>query len=43
MSSCKYDFGRRYTAITCSVDGTVRIWDCENLKQKAVLKPTLRR
>jgi WD40 repeat protein len=34
---------RRYTAVTCSEDGTVRIWDCENLKQKTVLKPTLRR
>lgn len=33
----------RYTAVTCSEDGTVRIWDCENLKQKTVLKPTLRR
>lgn len=29
--------------MTCSEDGTVRIWDCENLKQKTVLKPTLRR
>lgn len=41
--SCASSRVRRYTAVTCSEDGTVRIWDCENLKQKTVLKPTLRR
>ncbi|GIL65412.1 hypothetical protein Vafri_19165 [Volvox africanus] len=33
----------RYTAITSSEDGTVRIWDTHNIMQKTVIKPTLAR
>eukprot|EP00195_Chlamydomonas_chlamydogama_P015841 CAMPEP_0202913062 /NCGR_PEP_ID=MMETSP1392-20130828/59433_1 /ASSEMBLY_ACC=CAM_ASM_000868 /TAXON_ID=225041 /ORGANISM="Chlamydomonas chlamydogama, Strain SAG 11-48b" /LENGTH=510 /DNA_ID=CAMNT_0049604183 /DNA_START=1 /DNA_END=1533 /DNA_ORIENTATION=+ len=31
----------RYTAMTSSEDGTLRVWDCENILQKTVIKPTL--
>ncbi|KAK9812868.1 hypothetical protein WJX72_004992 [[Myrmecia] bisecta] len=31
----------RYTAMTSSEDGTVRIWDTSNVEQKTVIKPTL--
>lgn len=31
----------RYSAMTCSDDGTVRLWDMEGMKQKTVIKPTL--
>lgn len=31
------------TSMTCSDDGTIRIWDTWNLKQKTVIKPTLKR
>ncbi|GBF89454.1 hypothetical protein Rsub_02026 [Raphidocelis subcapitata] len=31
----------RFTAMTASEDGTVRIWDTWNLAQKTVIKPTL--
>ncbi len=27
--------------MTCSEDGTVRIWDTHNVMQKTVVKPTL--
>lgn len=30
------------TAATCAHDGSVRLWDVDRLKQKTVLKPTLR-
>ena len=33
----------RETVATCSQDGTVRLWDSNAMKQKTVLKPTLRR
>lgn len=33
----------RETVATCSQDGTVRLWDTTAIKQKTVLKPTLRR
>lgn len=29
----------RHTAMTCSTDGTVRLWDCEAIEQKLVIKP----
>ena len=32
---------RRYTALTSSEDGTVRVWDTWNVVQKTVVKPTL--
>lgn len=36
------DFGPcRYTALTSSEDGTVRVWDTHNVVQKTVVKPTL--
>eukprot|EP00877_Chromochloris_zofingiensis_P012178 jgi/Chrzof1/7213/Cz02g14300.t1 len=31
----------RYTAMTASEDGTVRIWDTWNIQQKTVIKPSL--
>lgn len=31
----------RHTAMSCSEDGSVRIWDTEALTQRTVLKPTL--
>ena len=31
----------RYTALTSSEDGTVRVWDTHNVIQKTVVKPTL--
>lgn len=39
LVSCAY----RETVATCAHDGTVRLWDANLLKQKTVLKPTLRR
>ncbi|GFR46159.1 hypothetical protein Agub_g7687 [Astrephomene gubernaculifera] len=33
----------RYTALTSSEDGTVRIWDTHNVLQKTVIKPSLAR
>lgn len=33
----------RNTAMTCSEDGTVRLWDTENIEQKVVVKPTLKK
>lgn len=30
----------RLTAITCSEDGTVRVWDAHNIMQKTVVRPT---
>jgi WD40 repeat protein len=30
----------RHTAMTSSTDGTVRVWDCEKIEQKMVVKPT---
>jgi WD repeat-containing protein 70 len=30
----------RHSAMTCSTDGTIRLWDCENIEQKMVIKPT---
>ena len=32
---------RRYTGLTSSEDGTVRVWDTWNVVQKTVIKPTL--
>jgi WD40 repeat protein len=32
----------RDTVATCAHDGSVRLWDVDRLKQKTVLKPTLR-
>ena len=29
--------------MSCSEDGSIRIWDTEKLAQKTVLKPTLRK
>jgi WD40 repeat protein len=29
----------KHTAMTCSTDGTVRLWDCEAIEQKMVIKP----
>ena len=31
----------RYTGLTSSEDGTVRVWDTWNVVQKTVVKPTL--
>eukprot|EP00873_Tetraselmis_striata_P012673 jgi/Tetstr1/432937/TSEL_022277.t1 len=31
----------RYTALTSSEDGSVRLWDCETMVQKTVIKPQL--
>ena len=31
----------RYTALTSSEDGTVRVWDTASVTQKTVVKPTL--
>ena len=31
----------RYTGLTSSEDGTVRVWDTWNVVQKTVIKPTL--
>ena len=31
----------RYTAITSSEDGSVRLWDCKKIEQKTVIKPQL--
>lgn len=33
----------RNTAMTCSEDGTIRLWDTENIEQKTVVKPTLKK
>ncbi|KXZ47241.1 hypothetical protein GPECTOR_37g247 [Gonium pectorale] len=33
----------KFTAITSSEDGTVRIWDTHNVAQKTVVKPSLAR
>ena len=33
----------RHTAMSCSEDGSIRIWDTDKLAQKTVLKPTLRK
>ncbi|CAL8470106.1 g9648 [Coccomyxa elongata] len=33
----------RYTAMTSSEDGTVRVWDAWNVVQKTVIKPTLKK
>lgn len=30
----------RHSAMTCSTDGTIRLWDCDNIEQKMVIKPT---
>lgn len=30
----------RHSAMTSSTDGTIRLWDCENIEQKMVIKPT---
>jgi WD40 repeat protein len=30
----------RFTAMTSSSDGTIRIWDCEAIDQKMVIRPT---
>lgn len=29
----------RATAMTAATDGTVRVWDCEAIEQKMVIKP----
>uniref|UniRef100_A0A061QZ94 Wd repeat-containing protein 70-like n=1 Tax=Tetraselmis sp. GSL018 TaxID=582737 RepID=A0A061QZ94_9CHLO len=31
----------RFTALTSSEDGSIRLWDCENIVQKTVIKPQL--
>ena len=33
----------RFTAMTCSEDGTVRIWDTWNILQKTVIKPLIQK
>jgi hypothetical protein len=33
----------RFTAMTCSEDGTVRIWDTWNILQKTVIKPSVQK
>ncbi|KAG1653233.1 hypothetical protein FOA52_008483 [Chlamydomonas sp. UWO 241] len=33
----------KFTCITCSEDGTVRVWDTHNIMQKTVIKPTLQK
>lgn len=30
----------RHSALTASTDGTLRLWDCEKIEQKMVIKPT---
>jgi WD repeat-containing protein 70 len=42
-SSCTYGQWHpsdRHTAMTSSTDGTVRVWDCERIEQKMVIKPS---
>lgn len=43
VQSCSKIFVCRYTAVTSSEDGSVRVWDTWNVAQKTVIKPTLKK
>ncbi|CAD7699667.1 unnamed protein product [Ostreobium quekettii] len=43
LTSGKWHPNDRATALTCSDDGTLRLWDTMELVQKSVVKPTLRK